>query len=171
MEANERELKSLAIFVSEIRLDVSRKSLQYSSRYRWNRRIWSTRRAAPKKSNMSLEVSLVHNFAQFLQTIILVTKGCDKRIQCAQMINKIFAWNLSSRAKKPNASSAGNVGTMRPRPIRLTLPICPCWLLFNDTRDLVGVECIAGKPKCGESSDRVVRFRCGCFRGHSHTHP
>jgi len=79
------------IFVSEIWLDISRKSLQHSSRDRWNRRVWSAGRAAPKKGHMSLEVSAFHNVPQFLQAIILIPKRGNKCIQRMQMINKIFA--------------------------------------------------------------------------------
>jgi hypothetical protein len=161
------DLRELTIFVSEIWLDISRKSLQHSSRDRWNRRVWSAGRAAPKKGHMSLEVSAFHNVPQFLQAIILIPKRGNKCIQRMQMINKIFAWHFSPRAKVPNSGSAGNVRAVWTRPIRLTLPICLGWLLLNDARNLVRVERITGKPKCGESSDGAVRFRCRCSRGHN----
>jgi hypothetical protein len=159
------------IFVSEIWLDISRKSLQHSSRDRWNRRVWSAGRAAPKKGHMSLEVSAFHNVPQFFQAIILIPKRGNKCIQRMQMINKIFAWHFSPRAKVPNSGSAGNVRAVWTRPIRLTLPICLGWLLLNHARDLVRVKRITCKPKCGESSDSAVRFRCRCSRGHNQTHP
>ena len=129
------------------------------------------RRAAPKKGHMSLKVSAFHNVPQFLQAIILIPKRGNKRIQRMQMISKIFAWHFSPRAKVPNSGFAGNVRAVWTRPIRLTLPICLGWLLLNDARDLVRVERITGKPKCGESSASAVRFRCRCSRGHNQTHP
>lgn len=106
---------------------------------------------------MSLEVSAFHNVAEFLQTIILITKWCNQSFQRVQMVGKIFARNLSSRAEVPNSGSAGDVGAVWARPISLTLPICFRWLFLNDTRDLVRFEPIASEPQRGERTTGLSR--------------
>jgi hypothetical protein len=161
----------LAILVSEIWFDISWQPPQHGNCSRRNRGVLGPRRTAPKEGHMSLEVSAFHNVAEFLQTIILITKWCNQSFQRVQMVGKIFARNFSSRAKVPNSGSADDVGAVWARPISLTLPICFRWLFLNDTRDLVRFEPIASEPQRGERSDSIIRFRCRCSRGHSRTHP
>ena len=94
---------------------------------------------------MSLKVSAFHNIAQLLQAIVLITKGGNQAFQRVQMVGKIFTRNFPSSAKIPHSGSAGNVRTVRARPICLTLAICFRWLFLNDARDLIWVERIASE--------------------------
>jgi len=56
--------RGLAIFCVYVWFNIRRQATQCCSRYRWDRGTLDPRRAAPKKSNVSLEILISHNIAQ-----------------------------------------------------------------------------------------------------------
>src|SRR6516225_4425886 len=87
------------------------------------------------------------------------------------MIGELAALNLAFCAEEPHSGLANDLWATLSRSVRLTSLISKRWGFFDNAGYLFRIKRITSKTQRGEHSDRILRVRRRCCRGHRHAHP